>query len=418
MGLTRFGVLKELIRITSQPDDYLIATPSSASTTVVSFSDYADIWPDSHWQNGEVIAESGGSLTSRRVSSFNPLTCTITVIGSFPLPPTGEVALVRSWKTLEQYESSIRTAFDKIAPFFAFDATDERHIWRFGQTEYEIPEQWLYVDDILVDEGRFSGDGYIAPPNGSWVGLRDSSSRQELAQKFQFSAPKRISAAYIRVSKIGSPSGTITCSIRSSSGDLPGGSLGSSSVDIGSETKAGWLRVSFQDPVWVDPNEPYWISVSSSYPISSSDHVRLWGGNGYRWESAHYNGTTWNKNSGSLEHRLVDETGQVWRKVLPSSWDISRKDSPCVRVLRHLGLNDGVVLRLSGRERPVYPDSLQKEFDVDQSVLLAVARTEVSLRLAHDTGDMQRVAAALEEGERLIRRLRLRGRPTAVAARR
>lgn len=416
MAYTKFDAVKELIRATLQPDDYLIATPSAASPTTVEFSAYKNLWPDAHWQNGEVII-ANGTLESRRIIDFDAPNCLITVNSPFSTTPSGEIAVVRSWKTLEQYESALRAAFSRLAPFFAYEERDERHILHRDQNEYEIPETWLYIDDVLIDEGGWTGDGFLIAGDGEWIGLNDNSARQRLAQKFETNAHRRITSVFLRVKNVGAPTGTMTIQIAESSGSGPGAVIASGTMTIGNETGAGWNRAEIPGGAWVEPNTAYWIVVIPSYSTSAANHVRLLSGTGYRWNGARHDGLAWTEIARSFEYRLVAAEDQHWRKLYSSSWDVSRGDKPLLRLRRLPIAFDGSILRMDGRALPVFPSQATDEIRIEQSVLIAVARAEAYFRMARDTGDMQRVAAALEEGERLLRKLRARGKPTSVAVR-
>lgn len=128
---------------------------------------------------------------------------------------------------------------------------------------------------------RILREAQFLPTTNMSVPLRRSSdTRGVLAQSFLSSNNGPLTSIELEVSKTGSPSGLVWCTIEANTGNFPSGTtLSISNVILANEisTEKTRIRFIFDDPTNIANNTPYHISIYSDYPLNDTNYLSFWG---------------------------------------------------------------------------------------------------------------------------------------------
>ena len=420
--------LHDILHTVFSPDEYFMAYPWSSTTTTVEFGSHKDVWPDSHWVGGSGRMFYNGVVHTRRIKSFNSATGVLTFVHSFPVPPPTNVLfpIIRAGATFGQLEGAIRAAYHRIGTQYLIPVVSEAIALDCVGDDYPLPEDWRTVERVEIDWSRFARSDIAFGASGgeqSERGLASVVAQTHLAQPIVVGGqPAFTKRVWLKLRRIGTPTGTVTLRIEETTSGNPNGSLVTyaqatrQATEISTETS--WHAFDFSDQVALWQNTTYALRLQASYSVSSTDYI-AWalspqasfsGGKSKTW-----NGSSWSDASGS--HLFVVQTSPEWRVLENSRWSIVSGAAPSI-VIRPVGMRlDGTPVRLHGQRIPKIPVADSDSIDVHPALLRDVAVAETQIRIARTNEELQRAMVFEQRANATMSQFRTLVRPTAKIVR-
>lgn len=380
---TRSAIRAEMIKTLLDRDDYILETPTSVAATTQTWSHLANAYDNAQFYRGEVRGTVAGTDLTRRVSAVTTsgLTLTTNTFGSAPTDTT--VQVLRAPNSFADFDNAITRAIDSCQRIAMVDASDETMYKGIDDLEYAVPSSWVYVHSVSIDHHETSGDRWMNPPPSGKADrpLHTANTYERLSQPIILKDQMQVGSVWIPMRKTGSPTGTMTLSIQTSSSGQPSGTVvdnGTATTVLESSisTEYVWTKFTFSNPASIGYNTTYHIVLQTTRGVDATNYVAWVGdsvGSYVSGKGSAYNGSAWA--SETLLTRLFHTQAKSrvdYRPVPHHDWRIVEGSSPSIRLHeRYKGLLGPI--RLEGQRAIAEATTDASSIEADPELIHATA---------------------------------------------
>jgi hypothetical protein len=427
-SVTKRAIRQSVIKAAKMTDYWLHDTPTATSTSAVTFGQYANLWPSSHWVGGEIrgVDSSTAAVITKRIASYVSSTGVIAPVTSWTnaLNSTN-VEVMRAGLSFALVDDCIERAVRYLGTSFLIDKVDETIAWYADRQEYGSPSSWKAIYGVEFDHQRWGQDRFTTRTTNLTVrGLADVTARTRLAQRIYSNEQHRVGAIWLPLSTFGSATGTLTAGLYSETTSLPGTVLTNGTTTVAVSTLSAnevWTKFSFTNYPVLAPNTYYWLVLSTSASVDASNYVQ-WSYNstttGPAGSTAIYNGSSWSASTGGLLYRLSDPYATDWRPV----WDVASVMTPnaATRTWRYKPLvgdepDNSMPVRLLGQMPATELSADGTTCDANPEAVIALASANLLKAMANgDRGMLQTALVFEQDAERIAKQKKIGVREGAL----
>lgn len=375
-------VRQTLIRLlASSRDEYWIAPPSSASSSAITFDQYANERPNGHWKGGEILAWVNGVTEIRRIDDFDAATCTFTPTTDFSGTPSHIELLRSSTHTFDQLNEAITQAVYAAAAELPIEQSSATRMSFDDTSDFTIPEGWVWLCEVWADLHYTSGD-VVMPGrtiNRGEQALSSTSANIKLSQPIEVSLPTEVSSVWIPLRAVGAPTGTLTLEIQTTAGGAPTGTVvGNATATMDTSDVPGTrtpVAFTFTNPAILDGNTRCALVLSTSGGVDASNYVAWAYDTSFSYvggERAISDSSTWTDQAGTHLLRLVSARPDMrqygYREVMVSNGG----ETACIKPVPWM--RNGLPITLVGLSSPTLPATDAGVFNTNTVPIVDYAR--------------------------------------------